>query len=203
MCGICCLVCVNCAQQSAFENPPKCQTFFNEALQTPLARRGPDISKQADIPFALGVNGHLRACAYTLRMRGPSLIDELDKQPLSNTQNQLFLWNGEIYSGLDVGPAECDTNVLYSALTVCRTDDDVLRTIKSVKGPFAFMYLNNDDQSLWFGRDCFGRRSLLWSMTAGDNGCKMMALSSVADQPESEIAWQEVPAKGIFKLNLK
>ena len=163
------------------------------------------MTKQKDFPLDACHKGHLRVCACTLRMRGPSNVDSLKSQPLSNDCGQTFLWNGEIFAGLDVRPAECDTDVLYSNLTACHTDDEILATFRSVRGPYAFIYFSQVDQTLWFGRDCFGRRSLLWSVVVGEDGGQMFILSSVADQPDDvrEIGWQEVPAKGIFRFGLK
>ena len=208
MCGICCTVCLDCGLSR--DNARKCQTFISDRLLSALRRRGPDYSKFTDVPL-VGDTRHLQACACTLRMRGPPLKDDSQAQPLTDENGRVFLWNGEVFGGgVEVNPGDCDTLGLFATLSTCDTDDDILFTLKSIKGPFAFIYF--DSESLWFGRDFFGRRSLLWSISdyGEDGGNKRMALCSVADATSDtvgslesggvEVAWQEVPAKGIFKF---
>ena len=201
MCGICCIASISCKSDNNIE----CQAFLENSIRPSLSRRGPDYSKCLTIPIRLGVGSHLRVCACTLRMRGSPIVDDADAQPVTNSAGQTLLWNGEVFAGHDVGETECDTNVLFEALTASRLDDEVLATIKSIKGPYSFVYIDGD--SLWFGRDYFGRRSLLWSQRVRRDGSRSFMLSSVADvvEPdcEREIAWQEVPAKGLFKLYLR
>ena len=212
MCGISCVVCVHCDRK---EPIPTCQTLSDSIIPA-LSRRGPDYIKHADIPFGSEEEktSHLLFTACTLRMRGPPLVESAQAQPLINADGQAFTWNGEIFGGIDVAERECDTTVLFAALTACRPDDDVLSCLKLIKGPFSFVYFDALTQSLWFGRDFFGRRSLLWSILSDDEGAQKMVLSSVADvgsdgakgedgSEEEGLAWQEVPAKGIFKLDLR
>lgn len=40
------------------------------------------------------------------------------------------------------------------------------RIFSRLHGPFAFIYYRKRDDTIWFGRDRFGRRSLLWNSTA-------------------------------------
>ena len=206
MCGISCVVCVHCDRKRRI---PSCQTL-SDSLVPAQSRRGPDYTKHANIPFGSGEEntGHLLLTACTLRMRGPPLVESAQAQPLINADGQTFTWNGEIFGGIDVAERECDTTVLFAALTACRSDNDILSCLKLVRGPFSFVYFDFLTQSLWFGRDFFGRRSLLWSIDSNDDGCLKMVLSSVADvgsdaKGEEGLAWQEAPAKGIFKLDLR
>ena len=203
MCGICCIVCISCKSNNNFE----CQTFLENSIRPSLSRRGPDFSKSLTIPILRGIGdgSHFRVCACTLQMRGSPIVNDAYAQPVTNSAGQTLLWNGEVFAGLDVKESECDTNVLFEALTASRSDDEILAIIKSIKGPYSFVFIDGD--SLWFGRDYFGRRSLLWSQRAQDDGSRSLMLSSVADGVERDrergIAWQEVPAKGLFKINLR
>jgi len=64
-----------------------------------------------------------------------------------------------------------------------------------VKGPWAFVYLHKATNSLWFGRDCFGRSSLLMQKLGEE-----LILTSVSSAYLKGIS--EVPAQGIFQLAL-
>ena len=200
-------MCIDCAGES---NASSCASLLH-SLQPPLSRRGPDYSKHMNIPLN-SVKNHLRLCACTLRMRGPPLVEDALAQPLTYAHGRAFLWNGEIFGGLEVEAGSCDTDVLFAALSDCRSDNDILSTLKSVKGPYAFLYFDPETESLWFGRDFFGRRSLLWCIFIDNEDKTRVILSSVGEtdgacddvRPDDiEVAWQEVPAKGIFKMNLR
>ena len=40
---------------------------------------------------------------------------------------------------------------------------DIPKFLSGIEGPFAFVYYRPETESLWFGRDYFGRHSLLVS----------------------------------------
>ena len=40
---------------------------------------------------------------------------------------------------------------------------DIPKFLSSIEGPFAFVFYSPETESLWFGRDYFGRHSLLVS----------------------------------------
>ena len=49
---------------------------------------------------------------------------------------------------------------VYNGLTSAA---DVPEFLSGIEGPFAFVYYRAETESLWFGRDFFGRHSLLLS----------------------------------------
>ncbi|NXL61862.1 ASND1 protein, partial [Chordeiles acutipennis] len=186
MCGICCVVTL-CSQHAICD-------FFNEDILCHLRRRGPDSSQQliktaSDLSYEYLFSGHV------LHLRGL-----MTPQPLEDANNNIFLWNGEIFNGVHVGDLENDTQVLFHHLALCSTEADVLSLFSSLRGPWSFIYYQASSHSLWFGRDYFGRRSLLWQFSNEDSA---FCLTSVSVYSESGNQWKEVPASGIFKINLK
>ncbi|XP_065525981.1 asparagine synthetase domain-containing protein 1 [Lathamus discolor] len=187
MCGICCIVTL-CRQHAIHD-------FFNEDILCHLRRRGPDSSQQLiktapDLPYECLFSGHV------LHLRGP-----VTPQPLQNANSNIFLWNGEIFSGVHVGDLENDTEVMFHHLALCSSEEDILSLFSSVRGPWSFIYYQASRHTLWFGRDYFGRRSLLWQCSNEVDSA--FCLTSVSAYSESGHQWQEVPASGIFKIDLK
>ncbi|XP_054134302.1 asparagine synthetase domain-containing protein 1 [Melozone crissalis] len=187
MCGICCVVtlCSQCAIQD----------FLSEDILCHLRRRGPDSSQEliktvSDLSYQCLFSGHV------LHMRGL-----VTPQPLEDANNNVFLWNGEIFSGVHVGNLENDTEVVFHHLASCSSEMDILSLFSSLQGPWAYIYYEAASHSLWFGRDYFGRRSLLWQFS--NEVDRAFCLSSVSGCSESGSQWQEVPACGIFKIDLK
>ncbi|XP_058665271.1 asparagine synthetase domain-containing protein 1 [Ammospiza caudacuta] len=187
MCGICCVVTL-CSQRAIHD-------FLSEDILCHLRRRGPDSSQEliktvSDLSYQCVFSGHV------LHMRGL-----VTPQPLEDANNNVFLWNGEIFSGVHVGNLENDTEVVFHHLASCSSEMDILSLFSSLQGPWAFIYYEAPSHSLWFGRDYFGRRSLLWQFS--NEVDRAFCLSSVSGCTESGSQWQEVPACGIFKIDLK
>jgi len=190
MCGISCIVC-DCDKPAN-----NCQNYANK-LKPVLQRRGPNATTESFISVD-EQKPHVCTLATVLGLRGLLEKDQF-KSNLRTQKGCTFLWNGEVFAGdVSVGVNQCDTDVLFETLCTCSSDVEILSIFKSIKGPYAFIFMP-DCNNLWFGRDYFGRRSLLWSVKSTD--CQQFLLSSSVD-PRDEDAWQEVPAVGIFKLDL-
>lgn len=184
MCGICCSV------SFSIEHFSK---DLKEDLLCNLKRRGPNSSKQL---LKSNVNYQCLFSGHVLHLRGV-----LTAQPLEDERGNVFLWNGEVFSGIMVEAEENDTQIMFNYLSSCKNESDILSLFSEVQGPWSFIYYQASTHHLWFGRDFFGRRSLLWHFSSlGKSFC----LSSVGSQT-SEVAnkWQEVPASGIFRIDLK
>ncbi|KFQ25020.1 Asparagine synthetase domain-containing protein 1, partial [Mesitornis unicolor] len=187
MCGICCVVTL-CSQHAVDD-------FFNKDILCRLRRRGPDCSQQliktaSDLSYECLFSGHV------LHLRGL-----ITPQPLQDANNNIFLWNGEVFSGVHVGDLENDTEVMFRQLALCSSEADILSLFSSLRGPWSFIYYQASKHSLWFGRDYFGRRSLLWQFS--NEVDSVFSLTSVSVYSESGNQWKEVPASGIFKIDLK
>lgn len=184
MCGICCSV------SFSVENFSK---DLKEDLLYRLSRRGPDSSKQlvkSSVAYQCLFSGHV------LHLRGV-----LTAQPVEDERGDVFLWNGEVFSGIKIEAEENDTQIMFNYLSSCKNESDILSLFSEVQGPWSFIYYQASSHHLWFGRDFFGRRSLLWHFN--DLG-RSFCLSSVGAQTSGEVnQWQEVPASGIFRIDLK
>ncbi|CAK6448075.1 unnamed protein product [Pipistrellus nathusii] len=184
MCGICC---------SVSFSPEHFRRDLTEDLLCSLTRRGPDGSRQlgrADAGYQCLFSGHV------LHLRGVRTA-----QPLGGQRGDVFLWNGEVFGGVPVAAGENDTQVMFDRLSCCPSESGIVSLFSEVRGPWSFIYYRASDHHLWFGRDFFGRRSLLWRFSdLGTSFC----LSSVGSHT-SEVAdpWREVPASGIFRIDLK
>ncbi|XP_044160185.1 asparagine synthetase domain-containing protein 1-like isoform X1 [Bufo gargarizans] len=184
MCGICCTVSLTTDVVKA-----SCQDAIN------LRRRGPNSSHELlETDFS-----HKYSCFFSghvLHLRG-----QVTPQPLQDRNGNIFLWNGEVFGGVHVPDTSNDTEVMFQHITSCDNEHDTLSLISKIQGPWAFIYYEKKKHNLWFGRDFFGRRSLLWRF--GDTPKEALCLTSVTEfNCEDGIQWHEVPAVGIFKCNL-
>ena len=199
MCGICCVIA-----------PGALPIELTPSARAALARRGPDA--QADQRVVLegdgGARGTLLACGCVLHLRGP-----LTGQPLcAEDTGDILLWNGEAYAGLDgLGPQSNDGALLLDALTRAASgpksaDEAILAVLGRLRGPWAFVFLQKRAGVLWYGRDCLGRRSLVRqgpAARAGDAPCSLTLASGALGLPrEGEQVWEEVPAAGVYRLDL-
>lgn len=187
MCGICCVVALS-SQHTICD-------YFSKDLHCCLRRRGPDSSQQliktvSEPSYECLFSGHV------LHLRGL-----MTPQPLEDVNNNIFLWNGEIFNGVHVGDSENDTEVMFRHLALCSSEADILSLFSSLRGPWSFIYYQASGHSLWFGRDYFGRRSLLWQLSNVSDGA--FCLTSVSVNSESCNQCKEVPASGIFKMDLR
>ncbi|KAI8074573.1 asparagine synthase-domain-containing protein [Gongronella butleri] len=161
-------------------------------------KRGPDAQSERAIQVD---DWSLVFFSSVLHLRGPTTV----AQPLQNTETgDILCWNGEVFAGLDVPMGQNDTQVVMHALEIaCNASNaptaPLLRTIERIEGPFAFVYWHKRSCTLYFARDCLGRRSLLWHQDAEND--KFM-LSSIGTPSSSTIEWEEVPAKGVYALHL-
>ncbi|KAL4236960.1 Asparagine synthetase domain-containing protein 1 [Mactra antiquata] len=183
MCGICCIFYDERTRSKINADDVCCNSR--------LGNRGPDGNhvKSVSLPGKLSATfiGHV------LHLRG----DNMAIQPAQDCQGNILLWNAEIFGGVQVSDSESDTTVLLDLLTECNTDDEILSIFSKVEGPWSFIYWQISTCTLWFGRDVFGRRSLLWHLP--DDVSDMFGLSSVQIKPKK---FKEVPSIGIFKMSI-
>jgi asparagine synthetase B (glutamine-hydrolysing) len=168
-----------------------------------------------------------------LSLRGGK--SQVTAQPLfDETSGNILMWNGEIF-GSDlfcVGSEENDAQRLLEELskenTTTNTDsaiesNRILNILKSVRGPYAFLFYHHKSKCIYFGRDRLGRRSLLISLSNNTNENEagnrprrpLLALSSVKCEPKVKDSnesnewlfkemneFEELKANGIYKLDL-
>ncbi|KAK3568722.1 hypothetical protein QTP86_013870 [Hemibagrus guttatus] len=182
MCGICCVVSLSSSRCS-----------LHDHVYETLRRRGPDCSRDVTASSSNPEHSCLFS-AHVLHMRG-----SLTPQPLQDDHGNLLLWNGEVFGGLAVEPEENDTQVVLDRLSECKSPSDVLSVLGQVKGPWAIIYYQKEEHCVWFGRDFFGRRSLLWSWGSDERSFTLTSVSSRS----SDLGCLEVPAVGVYKVDLK
>ncbi|KAJ8614419.1 hypothetical protein CTAYLR_000742 [Chrysophaeum taylorii] len=174
-----------------------------QAARGAIERRGPDgidaVAPAAE-PVAL--------CASVLRMRR----GEGWRQPASDEASGCVLcWNGEWYA-TDEGapaPASCDTRsvlaLLVSVVEGCRDAFDARANVASalaaaVRGPYAFAFWIPRVRTVVYGRDPFGRRSLL---RGGKTCSECFGIASVTPSSAgSSSDWEEVSTRGLAAVRV-
>ncbi|GAB1866976.1 Asparagine synthetase domain-containing protein 1 [Camponotus japonicus] len=181
MCGIFC-----CIHQARNDSESIAQWNICKDV---IAARGPDHLTEKHISLNHHWHGHFAAAV--LWMQGSEIIT----QPSLDDNNNLLLWNGDIFSGcLAKDDDVCDTNVILDEL---QSTTDIMSVLWKIEGPYSLIYYQKSTDTLYFGRDIIGRHSLLLKI---DSKANSLTLTSVANKNMKGIV--EVPAIGIFAVNL-
>ncbi|KAJ8931685.1 hypothetical protein NQ314_015369 [Rhamnusium bicolor] len=153
-----------------------------------ISNRGPDY---------LGIRSHsLETCnllfaASVLWLQGKSMAE----QPFEDDKS-VFVYNGDIFGGIpdNLREEDGDTKLLFKMI---QNSNNIPIVLSKIQGPYAFIYFDKIELKLYFGRDIFGRRSLL----IGKNHDELV-LTSVAKR-SLEYEFIELPSIGTFCLDLK
>ncbi|KAL5352462.1 hypothetical protein ACLOAV_002410 [Pseudogymnoascus australis] len=165
-----------------------------------LTNRGPDLSNTLRTITQTAIDGDTVSLLFTstvLSLRG----GQITAQPLSTPETgSVLCWNGEAWKiGNDVvegNDGEAIISLLDASITSRSADESinrVLDVLRTVSGPFAFVYYDKIHRLVYFGRDCLGRRSLLYN---SEDISDAILFSSIADSTSS--SWKEVEADGIY-----
>ncbi|CAN4124600.1 unnamed protein product [Withania somnifera] len=166
-------------------------------------------------------NKELQFIGATLQLRGINPI----VQPLVDVSGNILVYNGEIFGGIQVSSESNDTEILMQHLGLCcphvssphnkshtygERESSIPELLSRIRGPWALIYWQSSSKILWFGRDAFGRRSLLvhWP-TKEDPRFLLSSVSPLASVNESSegggIAkidfWEELPC-GVYSLSI-
>lgn len=165
-----------------------------------IDNRGPDYqSPLLNRETKCSLNIELKASV--LHLRGTSM----QKQPVIDEYGNMLMFNGHVYkfSGIPIETEISDTRFLADKLGDCRTRDEIVKIIALIDGPFAFMYWSNSLNTLFYGRDVLGRRSLNALI---DKDLQIHIISSIAiqiaddDMLNKNLKWVEVDCLGIYSL---
>lgn len=178
---------------------------ISQELRNLLSNRGPDHLGQVsrELPFENGDSIiHLNFTSTVLALRG----DHIAKQPLeSPTTGSVLCWNGEAWriDGQSISSNNDGELILAKLDAIDATSPEdresrILNVLRSIDGPFAFLFYDSQIKRLYFGRDRLGRRSLLFNQAEDGSS---ISFSSIADVPTTT-GWKEVEALGIYCLNL-
>lgn len=173
-----------------------------------LHHRGPDSLGTRQVSLHTGNNDapsyQATFVSTVLSLRGTTIAE----QPLvDEASGSVLCWNGEAWKFQGKPVEGSDSQLVFQALLgACRTNTtkerglaqrNVVNVLFSISGPYAFVFYDAENQHLYHGRDCLGRRSLL-KKDASDQG---LILSSVCDNSSAE-NWSEVEADGIHVIDL-
>lgn len=176
-----------------------------------ISRRGPDL-------FHLVEKDNVLFAGAVLHIQG----NELTRQPFVNPLHQtILLWNGEVFGGLQRTPDISDTQMVsteLSLLTESRSHrsieeigEAIAATLSRIQGPYAFIYYSPTAQAIFYGRDPFGRRSLIAlsrrraeQQETAEGVHNHLLVSSVCLEMEigKDFSLEELPVSGIFCLPL-
>ncbi|KAL7276321.1 hypothetical protein RUND412_000692 [Rhizina undulata] len=167
-------------------------------LKRLISRRGPDSTRTHTTAFpSNSPTHHLTFTASVLSLRG----DHIAVQPLvDNLSSSVLCWNGEAWriSGEPLERGVNDGEAIFRLLllsTSSPSEDEVAKVFENVSGPFAFVFWDARRGRLWWGRDCLGRRSLVYRW----DEFGALVVASVGDGREG---WREVEADGVYYLDL-
>ena len=175
----------------------------SDGLKQLLLNRGPDHCGEVKA-VVQGEDGDAYSISLTstvLALRG----GRVTAQPLQLSASGCILcWNGEAWAVGSSPVVGNDGQVVFdllsraSSLELSPTESvtAVLTVLRSISGPFAFVFLDTNHGFMYLGRDRLGRRSLLFNTVANTSAIEF---SSCADPFSS--GWKEVEADGIYKLS--
>lgn len=171
---------------------------LSRTIEACLRARGPDHLGHADTQVEQGDAPPLLLTftSSVLSLRG----DSVTQQPLvDDSTGSMLCWNGEAWKigGQHVGGNDGDAilRLLTTASPLRDSPDAILEALRSIEGPFAFVFFHKPSRRLYYGRDRLGRRSLLSKMDD-----QSFTLSSIADSPAT--GWSEVEADGCYTVDL-
>eukprot|EP01130_Rhizamoeba_saxonica_P012386 TRINITY_DN5208_c0_g1_i3.p1 TRINITY_DN5208_c0_g1~~TRINITY_DN5208_c0_g1_i3.p1 ORF type:complete len:566 (-),score=130.31 TRINITY_DN5208_c0_g1_i3:151-1848(-) len=155
-----------------------------------LSRRGPDHFERKDIQLG---PSNLSFLSSVLHLRGNPV-----QQPLSDNSGNVMLWNGEIFGGIPVDIDQNDGQLLFNRLTQeCTTKQDILSTFNLIEGPWAMVFYHKLSETIYFGRDPLGRRSLMVSYKNMN-----FSISTLAVEHDTQFEWIELPTTGLYSIQL-
>lgn len=175
----------------------------SDQLKELLSNRGPDRlgETQTKIRILDGATYWVSLTSTVLALRGGQLI----AQPFQDVPSGSSLcWNGEAWTIASNAVIGNDGQIVFdlllkassSELSAADSVSAVLNVLRSISGPFAFVFLDQNHHLMYFGRDRLGRRSLLFNT----HGYPLsMEFSSCADPASG--GWMEVEADGIYQLS--
>ncbi|CAM8987935.1 unnamed protein product [Rhodiola kirilowii] len=153
---------------------------------------------------ALVNGGEMCFIGASLQLRGVNPV----KQPFVDSSGNVLVYNGEIFGGVDVDSGINDGQVLMECLGNCCSQNSIPDLLSTIKGPWALLYWQNSSKTLWFGRDAFGRRSLLvhWPsledtrLLLSSVGPRSSTAKSSEDGTNNGSFWEELPC-GMYSIH--
>ena len=169
-------------------------------LKLLLSNRGPDHIGDAQTKIDDdGMAYWLSFTSTVLALRG----GHVQVQPFVSLDcGSVLCWNGEAWKIGSEPVLGNDGQKLFELLiqaTSQKLSDSnaaVLNVLRSISGPFAFVFFDKIQGQIYFGRDRLGRRSLLYNTESCPD---YMEFTSTSDPGKT--CWKEVEADGIYQLS--
>ncbi|KAK9870318.1 hypothetical protein WA026_006404 [Henosepilachna vigintioctopunctata] len=179
MCGIFCIF-----SPSDYNITEKLSKTFQE-FNFNISRRGPNHSK---VEICHNEDQIFLFAGSVLWLQG----SKLTKQPI-NEEEHILVYNGDIFDqdSSFSRSVHGDTKLFLTFLKSKAS----LHKLFNTNGPFSFIYLDKVNSTLYFGRDKYGRRSLLIGYCDDS-----FIITSVAKR-NTDYKFMEVPSVGIFSIN--
>lgn len=189
MCGIFCSICHRASEELA---------IITDTVLPLVKNRGPDSCQCHQIKIHGNNKNDVIVTMYAsvLHLRGQTVT----RQPLVNASGDALLWNGEVFGGIQVPFEANDTEIILQKLSDLpegKEDDSIIEVFSSIQGPWAFVFYEASRKKLWYGRDYFGRRSLISSSIEN-----ALLLSSVSTRSFKQKC-HEIAAKHLYCIDLQ
>lgn len=117
-----------------------------------------------------------------------------------------MFYNGELYDDASLQSNVNDGILIFKQLTKIttinsiETNAEIGALLESLTGEWAIVIIDKLLSTLYFGRDCLGRRSLVWNINAMTPPMPLY-ITSIGIKT-LDIEWEEVPALGYHSLSL-
>ena len=187
MCGIFLQICPD-------DHPIKAIDAHQKEL---IYNRGPDSFKEFSCELG---SKHIIGISSVLHLRG----DSVTVQPLESSR-YILQWNGEIFdykqNESDNGDLlkRNDTILLFEKLKESRSS--IRSVLSSINGPWSITVIDKEEQVVYFARDYFGRRSLLFSQK--DDRFIVTSVACSEESSNLNLKWIEASSGVLYKLDLK
>lgn len=168
-----------------------------------LGKRGPDSSRELR---QKSENVYLTCFSTVLALRGHHTV----VQPVQHSDypDAFLCWNGEAWKTHGEPISGNDSNVVFATISSqikalnngdasASSTEAMQQALNLITGPYAFVYYDPHSDTLFFGRDPLGRRSLMYRVDENGN----FIVSTISGQQEQ--GWHEVEADGVYSLHLK
>lgn len=200
MCGIALLLCYEATASAADK-----AAVISSSLRRDIGNRGTSSCNECNPSRNLAVSHDMICMAAVLHIQG----EEPAIQPLADAAGNVLLWNGEVFDGIELEKGSSDTvaiSVMLGSIASSHSTshqeflDQVAVQMSQIHGPYSFIYYNAQLDAICYGRDPFGRRSLL----SLDSSSDIFALASCnsAQGRAGGDEWSELPIGGLFLLPL-
>lgn len=187
-------VCNDCETLLIFQQNNKVQL-----LKSLLESRGPDISSSQILAVNNSSSTTVHLSGYVLWTQGANP----EPQPyIDLSETYYLLFNGDLYN--DCSKEACcyenssfqDGLHLFHRLRLASGENEFLDVVSKIRGPFAFVFFDRINEEVWFGRDFFGRESLLLSYDSDYSNSVIISSVSVFQNVF------ELPTFGIYRYSI-